>query len=212
MPAPWFPVFIAFSAIITIAAHYLRPAFFWLVYIFKPLTTILILIVALYPGTFLTHLYAGAIALGLLFSLAGDIYLMFPEYFVHGLGSFLIGHVCYWVAFFQPGVEIFWVLFPLLLFGGLVLWFLWPGVSKELKIPVSIYLLAIVGMATLAVSRALQMPSRATLSAAGGALLFVVSDSLLALNRFRKPFRLAEAGVLGTYFAGQFLIAFSLSL
>ena len=66
------------SASLTIAAHYLRTPRPILIYVFKPLTTILILAVALLPGTFLTDPYVGAIGLGLLFSLFGDIWLMLP--------------------------------------------------------------------------------------------------------------------------------------
>jgi uncharacterized membrane protein YhhN len=43
-----------------------------------------------------------------------------------------------------------------------------------------------------------------------GAILFLVSDSVLAINRFAKPFRAAEALLLTTYFAAQTLIALSL--
>ncbi|NUM47715.1 MAG: lysoplasmalogenase [Anaerolineales bacterium] len=206
------PLLTALSATLTITAHYLRPPRMGWVYFFKPLTTILILIIALRPGTALTDLYAGAIALGLIFSLAGDIFLMFPGYFIQGLASFLLGHVCYWVAFFPAawGREVLWPLLPLLAFGGWMLKYLWPGLSKGLKAPVSLYLTVIIGMATLAVSRALQAPSPAATSAAVGALLFLISDSVLAVDRFRKPFHLARALVLGTYYAGQFLIAYSI--
>jgi uncharacterized membrane protein YhhN len=208
------PLLITLSATLTITAHYLRPPRMGLVYLFKPLTTILILVVALLPGTALTNRYAGAVALGLIFSLGGDILLMFPGYFIYGLASFLIGHLCYWVAFFPPtwSLEVLWPLLPLLAFGGWMLKYLWPGLSKGLKIPVSLYLTVIVGMTTLAVSRALSVPSPAATSAAWGALLFLASDATLAVDRFRKPFPLARAVVLATYYAGQLFIALSVGL
>ncbi len=64
-------------------------------------------------------------------------------------------------------------------------------------------------MAALAVGRSLGSMSAGTAAAAIGALLFMASDAMLAINRFRRPFRLAQAAVLGCYFAGQLLIALS---
>ena len=208
-------LFAALSATLTIVAHSLRPARPRLVYLFKPLTTILILIIALLPGTFLSDRYAGAIALGLLFGLGGDVFLMLPgNYFLYGLVSFLIGHFCYWVAFFPAtfGVDFLGLLFPLLIVGGLVLRYLWPALAKGDRVPVILYVLIILGMTALAIYRTLQTSSPATFSAALGALLFLTSDISLAVNRFRKPFALVHLVVLSTYFAGQGLIAWSVLL
>ena len=212
---PTLSITVTLSAAVTIAAHYLRPPRPRLIYLFKPLTTILIVAVALLPRTFLRDPYAGGIALGLVFSLVGDIFLMLPgNYFIQGLVSFLIAHLWYWVAFFpsDPGIDILWPLLPLVVLGGSILRVLWPGLSKGLRSPVTIYVLVIIGMATLAVYRTIHTPSNAALSAAIGALLFLTSDALLALDRFRKPFHFARAAVLGTYFAGQLLIALSIPL
>lgn len=201
------------TAGLTIAAHYLRPPRAWLIYIFKPLTTLLILAVALAPGTFLTDRYAGAIALGLAFSLAGDIWLMLPRNgFLPGLVSFLLAHVCYIVAFLAaplaPGLA--WPLLLLLpISGALILRYLWPSLPPSLKGPVSLYVAIIVLMATLALSRAMTYDVVAIRSAALGALLFFASDAALAINRFRRPFALAHVVVLGSYFVGQLLIALS---
>src|SRR5512143_3607936 len=88
------------SACLTIAGRYVRPRRPWLIYLFKPLTTILILAIALLPGTFITDPYARLIGLGLLFSLAGDIWLVLPaDRFLYGLVSFLLAHLCYIAAF-----------------------------------------------------------------------------------------------------------------
>lgn len=201
------------TAGLTIAAHYLRPPRAWLIYICKPLTTLLILAVALAPGTFLTDRYAGAIALGLLFSLAGDVWLMLPRNgFLPGLVSFLFAHVSYIVAFLAaplaPGPA--WPLLLLLpISGTLILRHLWTFLPATLKGPVSLYVAVIVLMATLAVSRAMTYNDVATRSAALGALLFYASDAALAINRFRRPFALVHIVVLGSYFVGQLLIALS---
>ena len=203
------------SASLTIAAHYLRPASHWLIYVFKPLTTLLILAAALLPQTFLTDPYAGAITLGLLFSLAGDIWLMLPSNrFLYGLASFLLAHVCYLSAFLisAPGHGFLWPLLPLSLIGAVVLGYLWPALPAGLRAPVSLYVAVIVAMAASAVSRAMTFFALSALVAAIGALLFFASDAVLAINRFRRPFHLAHAVVLASYFAGQLMISFSIGL
>ncbi len=201
------------TASVTIAAHYLQPPRAWLIYICKPLTTLLILAVALAPGAFLADRYAGAIALGLVFSLAGDIWLMLPRNgFLPGLVSFLLAHVCYIVAFLAaplaPGPA--WPLLLLLpISGALILKYLWTSLPPSLKGPVSLYVAIIILMATLAVSRAMTYNDAAARSAALGALLFYASDAALAIDRFRRPFALVHVVVLGSYFVGQLLIALS---
>lgn len=204
---------IVLSASLTIAAHYTQPPRRWLVYIFKPLTTILILLIALWPQTFLREPYAGAIALGLLFSLAGDIWLMLPgNYFLAGLISFLIAHVCYIFAFASQPLPFnaLWPFIPLAIFGVIFLRYLWPALA-EMKWPVMIYLTVIVGMTALAVSGGAAWRTPSALLAAVGALFFMASDAVLAVERFRQPFRWAKAVVLSTYFLGQTLIALSVN-
>ncbi len=200
------------SACITIAAHYVQPARPWLIYIFKPLTTILILSVALLPGTWRMDAYARAIALGLFFSLAGDILLMLPrDLFVPGLASFLVGHLCY-ISAFRAGLaapDFMLVLALFIMFATGMLRYLRPGVIAPLRLPVGLYVVVITVMVTLAVGRWISKPSLESGSVALGALLFMASDTLLAVDRFRRPFHLARAAVLSTYFAGQLLIALS---
>ena len=78
-----------------------------------------------------------------------------------------------------------------------------------LLVPVLAYMLVILAMAWRAIEYAREYPAPGSLAAAFGALLFVISDSALALNRFARPFRAAQALVLGTYFVAQWLIALS---
>ena len=101
-PSRLLPIIIAVvvSASLTVDGHYVRPRQPALIYLFKPLTTILILTAALIPDTWRNGAYAGLIALGLFFSLLGDILLMLPsDHFVQGLVSFLLAHICYGLAF-----------------------------------------------------------------------------------------------------------------
>jgi uncharacterized membrane protein YhhN len=212
---PLICLFIFLSAGLTIFAHYLRPKHTVFFYLFKPLTTILILSVALLPGTLLSDPYARAIALGLVFSLAGDICLMLPgNRFLFGLVSFLIAHICYIIAFFPGALRngVIWTLLPLALVGAIILGYLWPALSAGLKAAVSLYVAVIVAMAWLAAGPAIAGSSAGALSAALGALLFMASDATLAIDRFRRPFRMAQAVILGSYYLGQLLIALSIGL
>lgn len=197
------------SAAITITAHYLDPPRILLIRIFKPLTTMLILAVALLPGTLRSDPYARAVAVGLVFSLIGDVFLTLPRRFLHGLGAFLLAQIAYILAF-RSGAQSAGVA-GLLLAGVAagVLWYLWPALQRQLKAPVTVYVIMIALMAALAIGRMLRQPSAAALLAASGAALFMSSDAMLAINRFRRPFRLAELGVLTTYFTAQWLIALS---
>ena len=96
--------------------------------------------------------------------------------------------------------------------------YLWPGLH-DMKIPVAVYVLAIAAMGWQATARWIGAgPSGVTASvvtepgallACIGAVFFLVSDSVLAVNRFRRPFAAAQAVVLGTYFLAQCLIALS---
>jgi uncharacterized membrane protein YhhN len=200
------------SAGLTILGYYLRPPRRKLVYVCKPLAMLLIFAAAALPGTILRDPYALAVGAGLLFSLAGDVWEMFPErHFLKALVCFLIAHVSYVLAFLTrpPAPVYLWPAIPLALVGAAVLAYLWPGLSARMKPAVGAYVAVITVMVSLAAARALAFPSAATLSAAAGALLFELSDSVLAVNRFRRPFRAAQAVVLSSYFIAQLLIALS---
>lgn len=199
----------AASALLAVRAEYKGPR--RRVYLFKPLTVVLIILVALRADSPAPAAYKSLIVVGLLFSLAGDVFLMLPrDRFVQGLASFLVAHVCYAAAFTADGgraVSV-WAGAALLAYGALMLGLLWPRLGR-LRGPVAAYVLVILLMAWQAANRYLNAGPAGSGLAAAGAWLFVVSDSLLAWNRFRGGFRAAQGSVLGTYFAAQWLIALS---
>lgn len=184
------------------------------VYLFKPLTTVIILALTLLLGAPAHRSYQAAIALGLVFSLAGDVFLMLPgDRFVAGLAAFLLAQATY-IAAFSLGTGLSFSQLPLALpfaaVGFGVLAYLWPKLGG-LKAPVTVYVTVIVAMVWRAAVRASSgaVPPFSGYVALGGACTFLVSDSTLAINRFRRPLRDAEAAVLSTYWAAQFLIALS---
>lgn len=155
------------------------------------------------------------IVAALLFSWTGDIFLQLRRdrgrYFVPGLAAFLMAHICYTAVFVkQQGNETIlhnrtWILIPVIIYGfGLIL-FLYNNLGKK-KVPVIIYSITILCMLTSALSIYGKVDQRSFLLVISGALLFVISDSVLAINRFGHRFRAAQACIMTTYVTGQFLI------
>ena len=185
-----------------------HPAF----YLLKPLTTALILgaMLSLAPASGAGYRELVGVALAL--SLLGDICLMFDGdgWFAAGLGSFLLAHMGF-IAAFLKGVPLAWppawTLLPLLYGLGLGAWLL-PR-AGSLRIPVALYCLVLLGMTLAAALRLRALDSQPALLAVAGALLFVVSDSSLALRKFAGPYRGAQALILSTYWVSIGLIAAS---
>ncbi len=182
----------------------------WLYWIFKPLTLAILLAAVLGHAVGGRGRYAWAVAAGLALSLAGDVFLMLPrDFFLHGLVCFLFAHLAYLVAF-TDGCRFLPRPLPvvaLVVVAGAVMAFLWPGLGAGLRVPVVVYVAALSAMAAQAMGRAGVLSTQAARVAAWGAGLFVLSDALLAINRFRAPFAGAHVAVMVTYFAAQWLIA-----
>ena len=205
---------IAASASFAVAAAWRRDRRH--IYIFKPLTTIIIIAATLFVFAPAAGQYRNIILVGLALSLAGDVFLMLPgNKFIPGLASFLAAHLAYIWAFTlgvgSAPAQLPW-LAPFAFFGLVILAYLWQGLSDAtLKGAVVAYLLVIVAMAWRAAVRTQSpaVPGAGALAAAAGACLFLASDSILAVDRFRRPFRAAEPVVFATYWAAQLLIALS---
>lgn len=179
-------------------------------YVFKPLTTLLILAMALRLSSAEPAGYRRLSVIGLLLSTLGDVFLMLPfDGFVFGLGSFLLAHIAYLVALRQRGGwwRVRWPLLAYAVVAALVFARLWPGLPGELKVPVIVYVIALAGMAAQAASVWREHPGRATCVAAIGGAFFVASDALLALDRFSASIPMASVWVLTTYWIAQWCIA-----
>ena len=202
-------VSVVISALITIRAAY-SPRRRWF-YLFKPLTTILILLMALASPILAGNSYAFWVVIALAFSLGGDIALMLPEErFIWGLVSFLVAHLCFILAFtLRAGFrESPWLSLPFVIAAIVILTQIAPR-ARRLRWPVTVYGLALLAMAWRAWAAWSILGSRPAFLAALGALLFVISDTSLGVNRFVRRFRWAQVVVLSTYYAAQALIAWS---
>jgi len=162
--------------------------------------------------------YARWILAGLILGAVGDVALLgkSDKAFLVGLGAFLFGHLSYVVACGQVRSPLDWVtdahafaLIPIAI-GLTVLQWLWPKLGS-MRIPVIGYMLAIVAMmiGAIAVARASAMPTRTCLVA--GAALFFASDLAVARDKFVEQSFTNRAWGLPAYYAGQLLIAWSVT-
>ena len=141
---------------------------------------------------------------GLVLSLAGDVFLMLPErWFVAGLGSFLLGHIAYIVGLQLAPRSLGWTLLGIALVlaavatvGRRIVLGVAAGDHREMVGPVIAYLVVISAMVVSAFGTA-------GLWAIAGASLFYASDATLAWNRFLEPRRFGPLAVMVTYHLGQ---------
>lgn len=211
-PNRLFPWLVALSGALTVLASVgaLPPM---LAFVFKPLTTVLVIAFA-WPRGADQPVQRRYIRIGLLLSLAGDVALLWPkEGFLPGLIAFLLAHLAYIAAFCVP-VRL--AARPLVFVGyglvaAVILSQLWGGVPAALRAPVIAYVLC---LATMASQAGVWWRARGgTLAghAAIGGLLFMASDSLLAINKFAVPLPLASLWILATYWVAQWCIASALA-
>lgn len=176
-------------------------------FVFKPLTMLAIILLAFLNSSSPLNFYEKAILIGLIFSMVGDVFLIRQDqFFVQGLIAFLFGHICYIVAFWtNPNLPSSLIYLAYIVF---FLSFFWKYLGS-LKIPVIIYAVALALMSWMALSRTIENHNHHTFHAFLGSIVFIVSDSLLAFNKFKSPIPLAHLWILATYFLAQWLIALS---
>lgn len=178
--------------------------------LFKPLTMVLALIcVGVVAGRSPLKKSMYLLLAGLALSMVGDVCLLMPQGFLAGLVAFLLAHVCY-IALFQrdaPWLASRWGLAACIAAGAVAYGYLWThGLPTAMRIPVAIYVLVIGLMAAQALGRATVLHTAAARTVAWGAVSFMVSDTVLALDRFVQPIAGAYLWVLGTYYLAQCLI------
>ncbi len=162
--------------------------------------------------------------LALLFSLFGDIFLMLMPFtqslFIFGLGSFLIAHAFYIILFnklphcinTRTSNKNVLMLLACLIFGTLLIGFLYVQKSPaflSMQIPVIVYACVILTMLLSAFSY-YQKSQKSGIWILMGALLFVLSDTTIALSKFSPIFAdntiLARTIIMSFYGIAQFMI------
>lgn len=178
-------------------------------YLLKPATMVVLIAATLAIGDPVSDAARWWLVVGLVCSLAGDVFLMVEDHFVEGLASFLLGHVAYVVGLWNLGVDI-----GRFLLGAVVVAVAMAVVGRviitgarrhdpRLGVPVTAYITVISLMVASAVGTGRWV-------AIVGASLFYVSDAVIGISRFVKDFPYSRLVVMTTYHLGQIGLVLSL--
>ncbi len=191
-----------------------------LIFITKPLLMLFLIGYLMKEATLPSSTFKKLMVAALFFSWQGDTFLMFVEnppfiewFFLLGLGAFLIAHLCYMTAFLKAPLghdhflkkQPYWIIFFLIFLVGNIL-FLWPGIPADMKIPVVLYSLAIVAMAISCLNLKGRVPADAFKLLFIGVLLFVASDTLIGIRKFKEPFPFIQGFIMILYLTAQLMI------
>ncbi len=145
------------------------------------------------------------VAVAMAFCAVGDAFLLDKDrFFLHGLGAFLVAHLLLVPALFAraEAPPATWVLVTIgVAFAG-VLAAVLPRVRGSIRMAIPLYALALAGMLAAA--------SAVSALAFAAAAIFAVSDSLIAINRFVRPFAGAELAISVTYKGAILLLTWAL--
>lgn len=153
----------------------------------------------------------------LAFSWIGDVILLFSDiaeiYFILGLISFLLSHLFYCVLFNRQNKEKIKRNAVIFVIGSILIAFYLIGMLSvllpalgDLKIPVIVYASVISIMLLFAYNGLLIWKKNANQYVFTGAVFFVISDSILALNKFDAPIQKSSFIIMLTYLVAQYLI------
>jgi uncharacterized membrane protein YhhN len=189
--------------------------YFRVEYLLKPLTLVLLIAAAASAdlGAAKTWVLAA-----LVFGLAGDIALVRSNHaaaepdnaFLLGLGSFLLGHICYLIAFARHGVHGLHLLAGLLVVAGAAALSLPQVLAGATRAAGRQLAIVVAGYATLLAAMAVFAVGTGAIATAMGGLLFLASDTVLAHDRFVRPVPHGPLLVIVSYHAAQLLIVLGL--
>jgi uncharacterized membrane protein YhhN len=149
------------------------------------------------------------VALALVFSWAGDIFLISSDWFIQGLVSFLIAHVFYIIAYQQTGAANGQLkaldIVKFSVFGIVLIGIIYPGLGTML-IPVLCYAAILLVMGIWAHKRRGATTARSFVLVATGAMLFVLSDGMIAVNKFAVAIPHERILIMSIYITAQYLI------
>jgi uncharacterized membrane protein YhhN len=183
-------------------------------YIFKPLIVIWLLAYFILQLRVVKSNLKKWIIAALLFSWLGDVLLMLQDdnslFFLLGLSAFLLAHIFY-ILFFhfirvKENIKSRWWLMLIVVVYYMILISLLSPYLADMKLPVRIYAVVISFMLMLAMHMLFIKNKYAGRGMMLGALLFVTSDSVLAINKFYQAFEMAGIAVMLTYGLAQLFI------
>jgi uncharacterized membrane protein YhhN len=152
------------------------------------------------------------------FSWVGDNFLMFSDknelFFFAGVGGFFVAQLTYIYTFASfsevnirgPIQKNLWLILPFLVYVAGIYLLLFPGLEGLMKPIILVYALSLMGMSMMALNRKGRVGQESFSLVFIGSLLFLISDSMIALNKFYQEFTLAGFWIMITYIAAQYLI------
>lgn len=184
--------------------------------VLKPLTTIVIIAIAIIgqqsTGTrgklgLARSRHEYLIVVALFACLIGDVMLLNDAYFVYGLASFLLAHLLFAYMFYDlAGRTIYYLPLVISLLLGSAFYYVLSPYLGELKIAVAVYSSCILVMCWQGISVFLARKDAPSRNLMWAALLFVFSDSVIAINKFVVAFDIADAMILSSYWLSIGLI------
>lgn len=206
----WSFIAVCLSAWLSVDASYRGPT--WQRWVFKPLTLLLLLLLAWQAPMFDAISYL--VLAGLCASLLGDALTLLPrQRLMYAIGAFFLSHLLYTIYFAsQMTLSFFWPLpLVLLVLGALLLAIIWTRL-EEYRWPICTFIGMTLVMVWLAGELWFFRPSAPALSAFVGASLLFISNFVWLSSHYRRRFRADNAIAAACYFAGHFLIVRSLYL
>ncbi len=192
-----------------------------LAYIAKPLLMVSLATFFYFNVKDTFNTFAKLILVALLLSCIGDTFLLFQSdphnYFVPGLASFLLAHIVYSYAFLRYPLSgnlkqhlgIFTtkphLILPFIAYLLLFMYVLHNDLGT-LLVPVAIYAIVINFMALAALSRWHRVSDYSFSMVFWGALIFVLSDSIIAINKFLTSIPFDNIFIMSTYCLAQYMI------
>lgn len=180
----------------------------------KPLLLAFLIVAVNFTPRFATKKF---LITALLFSWIGDIILLFGDraeiYFISGLVSFLISHLVYIVLFNkqikksrESSKTVFWVGVTAIIMYLMIMLFLLLPTLGDLKLPVLVYALVLSTMLLFALKGFFIWDKPERWYILIGAIVFVSSDSILALNKFYQAIQMSSIFIMSTYLFAQYMI------
>lgn len=206
----WPLLAVVFSAWLYVDASYRGPD--WQRWLFKPVTLLLLLLLAL--ETPVLSVYGYLIIMGLIATLLGDALMLLPKSRVmYALGAFFLSHLFYTLSFAtQMTISLFWPLpLTLVIIGAVLLAVIWSRL-EDLRWPVVTFVAMTLLMVWLAGEQYYMRSTDFTFSILVGSSLLLLSVILGLVNHYRIKFRAADALVAACYFGGHFMIVRSMVL
>jgi len=176
----------------------------------KPLLMPLLLVMLYSESRGNVTLLTLLMAVALIFSWGGDVALMFgDQYFLIGVGCFFLAQLTYLILFSKAVNQTmrfrWYFLIPFIAYGLIFFNRLIPA-AGDLAIPLIVYGISLLGMAFMALMRKEVVNAKSFTWVFAGAILFVISDSILAFNKFIGAFEAAGFLIMITYLLAQFMI------